>query len=62
MVGCSLLARLHFVLLVSDDNGREDYNGRNSLNLTQCLCVRSWCQLSPSTSVEVVLGDPARLK
>ncbi len=38
VVGCSwlvsLLARLHFVpLLVSDDNGREDYNGRNSLML-----------------------------
>ncbi len=33
MVGCSLLAWLHFVLLVSDDNGREDYNGRNSLML-----------------------------
>ncbi len=28
-----MLARLHFVLLVSDDNGREDYNGRNSLML-----------------------------
>ncbi len=38
MVGCSwlvapLLARLHFVPLVSDDNGREDYNGRNLLML-----------------------------
>ncbi len=34
MVSYSLLARLHFVLLVSDDNGREDYNSRNLLMLS----------------------------
>ncbi len=30
-----------------------------TFDLTQCPCARSWCLLSPSTSVEV--GDSARL-